>query len=372
MVVVQLLNRLAQRAADGRDVLQLLRRQIVEVLVHRIAGMDAVLDAVEPGHQHCGKREIRVGGGIRITHLDPLRLRARYDRDAAAGRAVTRRIGQQHRRLEAGNEPLVAVRRRVRKSVQRLRVPQDAADVIERRLRQIGVEIAGEGRPLAFPHRLVGVHAGAVIALDRLRHEGGRLAVLVRDIVDHVFVDLHVVGGAHQRRIEKAQFVLRRRDLVMVLFDLQPHVEHDRQHLGAQIALAVDRRHREVAALDRRPVAGIAVGVLLGADVGAFLAVDLVHRAVHRAGVAHIVEHEELGLGPEIGGIADIGRNQVLLGLLGDRARIAAIGLPSQRLMRVAEHDDRGLRRKRVENGGRAIRNEQHVRLVDRFPAGDG
>ena len=49
--------------------------------------------------------------------------------------------------------------------------------------------------------------------------------------------------------------------------------------ISARMSLcAVDRRHREIAALDRRAMAGIAVGILLVADVGAFLAVDLVHR----------------------------------------------------------------------------------------------
>jgi len=49
----------------------------------------------------------------------------------------------------------------------------------------------------------VGVHARAVIALDRLRHEGRGLAVLMRDVVHHVFVDLQIVGGAHQGRETK-------------------------------------------------------------------------------------------------------------------------------------------------------------------------
>jgi hypothetical protein len=34
----------------------------------------------------------------------------------------------------------------------------------------------------------VAVHARAVVAIDRLRHEGGGLAVDVRDLVDAVFV----------------------------------------------------------------------------------------------------------------------------------------------------------------------------------------
>src|SRR3546814_6919090 len=58
-VLIEVLQRLAQRAADRRDVGQLLGRQVVQVLVHRVAWMDLVLDAVEAGHQHRREAEIR-------------------------------------------------------------------------------------------------------------------------------------------------------------------------------------------------------------------------------------------------------------------------------------------------------------------------
>src|SRR3546814_15210935 len=45
-------ERLGQRAAHRRDALELLGRQVVEVLVHRVARMDLVLDPVEARHQH--------------------------------------------------------------------------------------------------------------------------------------------------------------------------------------------------------------------------------------------------------------------------------------------------------------------------------
>jgi hypothetical protein len=61
------------------------------------------------------------------------------------------RLREEYRCLEAGDQPLVAVGRWIGKGVDRLGVPDDAADVVERRLRQIGVKIAGKGRALAFP-----------------------------------------------------------------------------------------------------------------------------------------------------------------------------------------------------------------------------
>ena len=43
------------------------------------------------------------------------------------------------------------------------------------------------------------MHAGTVVAVDRLRHEGRGLAVDVGDLMDAVFVDLHTVGHHRQR-----------------------------------------------------------------------------------------------------------------------------------------------------------------------------
>ena len=37
-----------------------LRRQVVEVLVQRLSGIDTVLNPVEPGQQHCRKSQIRI------------------------------------------------------------------------------------------------------------------------------------------------------------------------------------------------------------------------------------------------------------------------------------------------------------------------
>src|ERR1041385_2753285 len=57
-ILVEATERLAQRAAHRRNLLQFLRRQVVEVLVHRGARIELVLHAIEAGHQHRGKAEI--------------------------------------------------------------------------------------------------------------------------------------------------------------------------------------------------------------------------------------------------------------------------------------------------------------------------
>src|ERR1044072_7460998 len=91
-VLVEVGERLALAAARGRDLLQFLRRQVVKVLVHRRAGVELVLDAVEAGHQHRRKTEIRVGERIGEADLDALGLRIGGVGDAAGGRTVARRI----------------------------------------------------------------------------------------------------------------------------------------------------------------------------------------------------------------------------------------------------------------------------------------
>src|SRR5215213_1495358 len=57
-ILVEIAERLAQRAAHGGDLLELRRRQVVEILVDGGAGIEPVLDAVETRHQHGSKGEV--------------------------------------------------------------------------------------------------------------------------------------------------------------------------------------------------------------------------------------------------------------------------------------------------------------------------
>jgi hypothetical protein len=98
-------------------------------------------------------------------------------------------------------------------------VLDDAADVEERELRKARVAVAGKEVLAALPHRLVHVHARAVVADDRLRHEGGGLAVAVGDVLDHVLLQLQPVGALHEGRELGADLHLRLRHLVVVDLD---------------------------------------------------------------------------------------------------------------------------------------------------------
>jgi hypothetical protein len=67
-----------------------------------------------------------------------------------------------------------------------------------------------------------------------------------------------VVGQRDHRAELDAELVLGGRHLVVVLLDHDAHLRHHREHLGADVLGAVDRRHREVAALGAGTVAQVA------------------------------------------------------------------------------------------------------------------
>jgi hypothetical protein len=89
-----------------------------------------------------------------------------------------------------------------------------------------------------------------------LGHEGGRLAVGVGHVPDHVLLQLQPVGALHQGAELGAELVLAGGGhLVVVHLDRDAELLEDQAHLGAHVLEAVDRRHREVAALDAGTVA---------------------------------------------------------------------------------------------------------------------
>ena len=71
-VLIERVERLLERPAHGRQLLDLFGRQVVQVAVHGLARIDLPRDAVEPGHEQRGEREIGIGGGVGEARLDPL------------------------------------------------------------------------------------------------------------------------------------------------------------------------------------------------------------------------------------------------------------------------------------------------------------
>ncbi len=248
----------------------------------------------------------------------------------------------------------------------------DAADVEQRVLREAGIAVAGEQVLAVLPHRLVDVHARTVVADDGLGHEGGRLAVGMGHVLHHVLLQLHPVGALQQRAELGTDFHLAGvRHLVVMHFDRNAERLEDQTHLGAHVLERVDRRRREVAALHRGPVAGVAVLVLLAGVPGPFLGLDLRETARHVVAPAHAVEHEELGFRAEERGVAQARGLHVGLGTLGQRPWVALVGLAVAGFDHVAGQEQRRLLEERVDVGGVRVRHQQHVRSLDALPASD-
>ncbi len=111
---------------------------------------------------------------------------------------------------------------------------------------------------------------------------------------------------------------------------------------------------------------------LLRAGVpGALCRIDLIHRVVDALAVTDVVEDEELRLRTEIGGLADTALLEINLGLLGDVAGVAAVGLSGDRILDVADQGKRRRRAERIEKRRGRIRNDEHVALLDLLKPAD-
>ena len=139
---------------------------------------------------------------------------------------------------------------------------------------------------------------------------------------------------------------------MVMLLDLDPHLGHRGEHLRAHVLDGVLGRDGEVAGLGADAVAEVAALVLLPRIDRQLELVDHEAGVVGLGGVAHVVEHEELGLGSEIDGVADAHGLDHGFGLAGDAAGIAVIGLAGSRLEHVADEHQRRLGEERVDAGG--------------------
>src|SRR5450432_4761435 len=70
VILLERVQRRVEGAGRLRHVLRLLGRQVVDVLVERLAGVDLVLDAVEAGHQHGREGQVRVGRRVGAAELE--------------------------------------------------------------------------------------------------------------------------------------------------------------------------------------------------------------------------------------------------------------------------------------------------------------
>src|SRR5256886_14270786 len=96
-----------------------------------------------------------------------------------------------------------------------------------------------------LPERLVGVHAGAVVLEERLRHERRRLPPLPRSVLSAVLVPHDFIGHLGQGIESHIDFRLPgSRDFMVVNFDSYPHTLERQDHVRADVLELVHRRGR--------------------------------------------------------------------------------------------------------------------------------
>ena len=296
------------------------------------------------------EREVRVAGRVGAPDLGPRRLLGArlVERDPDQRGAVALRPGDVDRRLVAGDEPLVGVHPLGQHGRQLAGVHEQAGD---ERLRGVGevvrVLAVEELVATAGEERHVRVHARAVLAEQRLRHERRVVAVPGGDLLDDDAVRHRLVGHRERVVVAHVDLVLRRGDLVVVVLDLDADRLERRDRVVAHLGRRILHGHREVATL------------------------------VDRLGALVVLEEEVLELRADVERV-EAHLLHALEGELEDVARVAlvrrAVGLDD-----VADHAaDLGAELVAVVVDGprhqlerRRIRDRDHVRLLDPVEAGD-
>ena len=113
----------------------------------------------------------------------------------------------------------------------------------------IGVGLAEDRVVVAAEQRLVHVHAAAVLAVERLGHEGRVHAVVGRDLLDDEARDHDAVGHEEGLVVVRVDLVLRRRHLVVRGLHGDAELVEGAHGLLAQVVAEVGGQHVEVAAV---------------------------------------------------------------------------------------------------------------------------
>ena len=373
MVVLKRLQHGQQRRRRGLDLRSLARREVVEVLVHGLAGVALLSNPIQARHQHRREGQVRIARRVRRAELDALGGRgAAIDRNPYTRAPVAGGVGEADGSLKARDEAAVGVGGRRGEAQQRRRVLEQAADVVHSRLAEERVAILiVEDRHAVLPQALVAVHPRAIVAIQGLGHERCRHPVLASHLLDHVLVDHEVVRALEQAATVEVDLALsRRRHLMVVYLAPHAHLRQRQHHIRTHVLQRIGGRAGKVALLVPR----------LEAQVGAFGraavpdALGGVHEVVAGIGgliVPDIAEDEELGLRTPVAIVGDARGLQVLLGLLGDVAGAAAVLLEGQRVMDVADHAHGRDLKERVDEDRAWVREEEHVTLVDILEAAD-
>ena len=333
--------------------------------------MNLVLDAVETGHQHRRESEIRIGRRIGEADFDTASLGTGHVRNAQRSRTVASRIGKLHGCFVARHQTLVGVGSRVGEGVQSASVLDDAADVVQSQFGKTGVAVACKEVLILLPDGLVHVHAGTIVTEHGLGHEGGGLTVGSCHVPDRVLHDLQPVGALHERGKACTDFALTGgAHFVMMNFAGNALLFEQRHHFGADVGERVNRRNREIAALERSAMAEVAAFVLDLAGPRTFFGENLEEGVLGFVGERHAVKNEEFRFGTEESFVTDARALEVVFGTAGKRAGIARIALAGIRLKNVASQNESVLFTERIHASRFGIGHQNHVARFNAFPPG--
>ena len=189
--------------------------------------------------------------------------------------------------------------------------------------------------------------------------------------MDDVFVLLDIVSLFDQAAKDHAKFVLGGGHFVVVLVHPNAHTLHGRQHFRPQVLRAINRVHREIAALVGRTVGQVAAFKRCIGIPSRIFRIDLIRHFVGGNLIAHVVEDEEFSFGAEIGSVANARGFQIGFRLQRDLARATIISLVCVGLDHVAMHAECFLGIEGVHVDRCRIGHQFHVGLVNRLPSGN-
>ena len=191
------------------------------------------------------------------------------------------------------------------------------------------------------------VHARAVLAEERLRHERRVVPVPGGDLLDDDAVRHRLVGHRERVVVAHVDLVLRRGDLVVVVLDLDPDRLERRDRVVAHLGRRILHGHREVAALVDR----LGALVVLEEEV-----LEL------RADVERVEAHLLHSLEGELEDVARVALVRRAVGL--DDVADHAADLGAELVAVIVDGPRHQLERRRIGD-------RDHVRLLDPVEPGD-
>src|SRR5215831_18193056 len=214
------------------------------------------------------------------------------------------------------------------------------------------------------------MHAGAVITVEWLGHEGRAFVMALGYVAHRVFKNLQVVGGANQSGIAKVDFALAGGgDFMVMAFNLNAGLLQLVGDFGAKVLERVERREGDISFFVANMVAEIRVPVLAVRIPDRFRIVYREAGGMSLVLKPHVVEDKEFGLRTEIDRIGDARGLQIALSPMPHAARIEPITLPGDRIDDVGHQAEGLFVHEGIDPVTIWIRHQQHVGFVDRRPA---